>query len=66
MSVCSGHDGPVVVAQFDRGVDGSIDGSVPALGLHAWLDIGYRPTGLILGLWQAVPGSEVVWAVWGV
>ena len=66
MSLEPGHDGPVAVAQFDRGVDDNIDGSVPVLGLRAWLGIGYRPTGLILGLWQSPLGSEVVWVVWAV
>ena len=61
-----GHDGPVAAAQFDHGVDDNIDGSVLVLGLRVWLDIGYRPTGLILGLWQSPLGSEVVWVVWAV
>ena len=66
MSLEPGHDGPVAAAQFDRGVDDNIDGSAPALGLRAWLGIGYRPTDLTLGLWQAVPGSGAVWTVWAV
>ena len=61
-----GHDGPVAAAQFDRGVDDNIDGSEPVLGLRAWLGIGYRPTGLILGLSQSSLGSGAVWVVWAV
>ena len=66
MSLEPGHDGPVAVGQFDHGVDDNIDGSVPVLGLHAWLGTGYKPTDSILGLWQSPLGLEVVWVVWGV
>ena len=60
------HDGPAAAAQSYRGVDDSICGSAPALGLNAWLGTGYRPTDSTLGLWQSPLGSEAVWAVWAV
>ena len=61
-----GHDGPAAVGQSCRGVDGSIFGSEPVLGLRVWLGIGYKPTDSTHELWQAVPGSGAVWAAWAV
>ena len=66
MSPEPGHDGPVAVAQSYRGVDDNTCGSVHALGLHAWLGIGYKPTGSTLGLWQSPLGSGAVWVAWAV
>ena len=65
-SVCSGHDGPVAAALFDRGVDGNNRGSEHALATNGQLGNDYRPTGSTLGLSQSLPVLGAVWVVWGV
>ena len=64
-SVCSGHDGLVAAGQSVRGDDDNSRGSEHALGLNAWLGIGYRPAGSTLGLSQSLQGSGAVWVVLG-
>ena len=55
------HDGPAAAAQCARRSGGNSLDSGCVLEPRAWLGIGYRPVGLLLGLWLSVLVWGLVW-----